>query len=109
MDKICLSCGALHWINERVASSTIANPKFEDCCKKGEVVLLQLEPLPPILDRLFTQTSAEASAFRTNIRQHNSAVAFTSCMYQKDTRLGPAAQGVQPFQIYGSYFTYKAH
>ena len=102
MNIQCSSCNALHWHSE--CMQRIRLPTFEDCCKKGKVILPRLEPLPPVLDRLFTQTSSEASAFRTNIRQYNSAIAFTSCMYQKDVRLGSAVQGVQTFQIHGELF-----
>ncbi|POS83856.1 hypothetical protein EPUL_003495, partial [Erysiphe pulchra] len=37
--SICPSCKAIHWVQERVHSSSIVNPRFQTCCKEGQVVL----------------------------------------------------------------------
>ena len=37
MNKACEHCGALHWVEERLKTSSVANPKFSNCCKHGKV------------------------------------------------------------------------
>ncbi|KAI3931447.1 hypothetical protein MKX01_040364, partial [Papaver californicum] len=42
MDISCPVCGALHWINERVSSSSKKTPEFVKCCRRGKVILPML-------------------------------------------------------------------
>ncbi len=39
MDITCSFCGALHWIDEKLTSSSNRNPKFGLCCDSGKVRL----------------------------------------------------------------------
>ncbi|KAI0769480.1 hypothetical protein BC629DRAFT_1642421, partial [Irpex lacteus] len=78
MDVPCPSCQALHWLDERLASSSAASPKFGFCCYQGRVHLPPLEPPPYSLQRLYDARTPQAKEFRQNIRQYNAALAFTS-------------------------------
>jgi hypothetical protein len=90
----CPSCHANHWIDERstLSPSTTAAPRFESCCKKGEVVLNNLQPPPEALERLVSEETVEAKDFRKHMRSYNSSLSFTSLKYSPDKRtslLGP--------------------
>ena len=54
MNLICSSCHALHWKDERLAKSSIHNPKFGKCCLNGKITLPALDPPPPELQNLLT-------------------------------------------------------
>lgn len=81
MSISCTFCGALHWIHERVSNSSLIAPKFETCCKKGDVKLEILRPPPPYIQYLLDSLEAIARTYRTRIREYNSAFAFTSVKY----------------------------
>ncbi|KAJ7720111.1 hypothetical protein B0H16DRAFT_1739011 [Mycena metata] len=70
MDVKCSHCGALHWKDERVAKSSLANPQFGMCCNHGKVDLPPLNALPADLENLFANDSAQAKEFRKNIAQY---------------------------------------
>ena len=58
--------------------SSKRSPKFTTCCNSGEIQLpLLLRPPEPLL-RLLTSADDQSSEFRSNIRQYNAAMAFTS-------------------------------
>jgi hypothetical protein len=103
MDEECQACGALHWIVESVTGS---NQHFELCCKKGDTVLENLRPPPRFLEELLTADNPRARSFRQNIRAYNSALAFTSVSYTKDTRTD-LSRGLHCFQIHGELFHYQ--
>ena len=86
MNVPCPSCHAQHWIDERSkhSQSTKRAPRFEQCCKKGEVVLQKLQSPPEILEGLVSADSEEAKRFRKNIREYNSALSFTLLKYSPD-------------------------
>ncbi|CAG8621109.1 13393_t:CDS:2, partial [Ambispora leptoticha] len=48
MDKECSYCGALHWLDERVTTSSKKNLRFGTCCHYGKVNLPHLQD-PPLL------------------------------------------------------------
>lgn len=98
----CESCSALHWLLERVKTSSKIHPQFESCCKQGSTILDPPKELLELLCHLFESDDIQARHFRENIRQYNSALAFTSLKCQPDTRLGPSAY--KCFSIYGQLY-----
>ncbi|POS82217.1 hypothetical protein EPUL_004937, partial [Erysiphe pulchra] len=104
--SICPSCKALHWIQERVQSSTIANPRFQTCCKEGQVVLDAIPEPPELLRRLWTSNEADAKAFRRDSHLYNRAFAFTSFNYTPDKRLNEQGirGGIRSFSIHGQIY-----
>ena len=91
MNVCCEHCGALHWLDERQADSSVQSPKIFTCCANGKVLLPPLREQPPPLLQLYTEASSEATEFRDNIVQYNSALAFMSVgvsidLYSSDCR-----------------------
>jgi hypothetical protein len=78
MDVICSHCCARHWDDEKLKESSVSLPKFGMCCNQGKVALPSLPDPPNILQQLFTGDDSISREFRENIRQYNSALAFTS-------------------------------
>jgi Helitron helicase-like domain at N-terminus len=101
MDVACPECGALHWIQERIATSSRTSPRFNMCCLDGDVVLPPIRDPPPQLRALYESNLPHAAQFRANIRRYNGALAFTSVNYRTDTRVDG---GFVPFQIQGELF-----
>jgi len=85
MTTVCGKCGALHFLEERVALSSCANPQFTLCCAQGKVTLPPLAPPPEPLKWLLTGKETDAKDFRQHIRSYNSALAFTSVGANLDT------------------------
>ncbi len=85
MTTMCGKCGALHFLEERVASSSCANPQFTPCCAQGKVTLPPLAPPPEPLRWLLTSNEVDAKDFRQHIRSYNNALAFTSVGANLDT------------------------
>jgi hypothetical protein len=79
MDVECIHCHALFWQEEHNIIS---------CCKKGEIVLPPVREPPDLLRRLLTRDYPISDSFFKNIRQYNSALAFTSIAYTPNRRLG---------------------
>ncbi|CAG8593178.1 641_t:CDS:2, partial [Cetraspora pellucida] len=77
IDSVCIYCGALHWLDERLSASSVTNPKFGKCCKQGKVILPTLRDPPPLLQQLFKGQDQQSKEFHSNIRQYNAAHAFT--------------------------------
>ena len=100
MSVSCTFCGALHWIHERVSNSSMTAPKFETCCKRGDVKLDMLRPPPPYMQYLLTSSETLAHTYRNRICEYNSALAFTSVKYQPDNRSELQGTGVRCFQIH---------
>ena len=96
----CTFCGALHWIHERVSNSSMTAPKFETCCKRGDVKLDMLRQPPPYMQHLLTSSETLARTYRNRIREYNSALAFTSVKYQPDNRSELQDTGFRCFQIH---------
>ncbi|ORE14767.1 hypothetical protein BCV71DRAFT_162390, partial [Rhizopus microsporus] len=78
MDKECLHCHALHWIDERQETSFFSNPSWESCCKRGSVQLQLLLDPPQYLKNSLASTDTQGRHFKDNLRQYNAAFAFTS-------------------------------
>ncbi|CAG8667848.1 8087_t:CDS:2, partial [Diversispora eburnea] len=62
MNVECIYCSALHWLDERLTSSSKIHPKFGTCCLQGKVVLPILQDPPPFLQQLF-ENQDESHAF----------------------------------------------
>ncbi|RMZ76301.1 hypothetical protein DV736_g6706, partial [Chaetothyriales sp. CBS 134916] len=98
MNIRCDNCQARHWIDERTSSSRTDQPRFETCCKHGDIVLA-LYPSPPEYLRLLLQEgSAKSRQFRKQLRAYDAALSFTSlnCTVSDRGALG----GVNCFQIH---------
>ncbi|KZP09647.1 hypothetical protein FIBSPDRAFT_900326 [Athelia psychrophila] len=93
MDVPCRHCGALHWIGKRVGKSSVTSPDFGLCCDHGQVVLDALEDPPHTLWQLFLGATPQSCEFLDNIRQYNTAFAFTSLGVSQDHAVN---QGVGP-------------
>ncbi|RPA93435.1 hypothetical protein L873DRAFT_1777753, partial [Choiromyces venosus 120613-1] len=104
MDIVCPDCGALHWISERIVHRGKRNPKFESCCKHGDLKLPLLEELLEPLKSLINGQESVAKEFRKHLRQWNSAFAFTSVSHNMDNRDEVAGAGVQTFQVHGELY-----
>ncbi|KAJ7478830.1 hypothetical protein B0H11DRAFT_1276887 [Mycena galericulata] len=94
MNVVCRDCKALHWIDERVSSSSTHAPEFGMCCNHGKVQLDLLQEPPEPLLRLLVGDDAQAQEFRSHITQYNTALAFTSLGVKDDkniNRHGPNA------------------
>jgi hypothetical protein len=70
------------------------------------VVLERLQTPPRFLWTLLREDDPRARSFRQNIRAYNSALAFTSVSYTKDTRTD-LSRGLHCFQIHGELFHYQ--
>jgi len=78
LDVECLSCKALHWVDERLSKSSKTNPKFGMCCFQGKIALPALESLPTELKDFYNKRDPISKAFCEKIRKYNNAFAFTS-------------------------------
>jgi hypothetical protein len=78
MTIVCGKCDAIHFLEERVASSSCANLQFTLCYAQGKVTLPPLAPPPEPLRRLLTGKETDAKDFHQHIRSYNNALAFTS-------------------------------
>ncbi|KAJ2935002.1 hypothetical protein H1R20_g2134, partial [Candolleomyces eurysporus] len=104
MDMVCSKCSALHWKGEKLkkTGSTNAQPLFGGCCLSGKIDLPKFPAPPHELLKLYTDKDDElAKAFRTNIRQYNDALAFTSVGRKLDHSLNQAGGGPYVFKING--------
>ncbi len=63
MTTVCGKCDALHFLEERAASSSRANPQFTLCCAQGNVILPSLAPPPEPLERLVTCNEVDVKDF----------------------------------------------
>jgi hypothetical protein len=84
MVVLCPFCGAYHWMAEKVTNSTMDRPEFTTCCQRGHVRLPLLPPPPPFLRGILESDDPEGKEFRSNIRQYNMALAFTSLGVRED-------------------------
>jgi hypothetical protein len=102
MTTMCDKCGALHFLEERAASSLRANPQFTLCCARGKVTLPPLAPPLELLRRLLTSNEADAKDFRQHIRSYNNAFAFTSVGANLDTSV--AQPGNYTYRLCGELY-----
>lgn len=105
-NSICPNCKALHFSSEKVKSSSLAAPRFQTCCKEGQVVLDPIPDPPNVLRRLWTSEEEDAKLFRRDARKYNSAFAFTSFNYTPDRRLEERGirGGFRSFALHGEIY-----
>ncbi|KAI0750069.1 hypothetical protein C8Q80DRAFT_1314819 [Daedaleopsis nitida] len=101
MNISCPSCGALHWLAERLTKSSREHPRFGTCCNSGKVSLPPLPNPPPLLQNLLTGNDTQCKEFRTNIRRYNAAFAFTSLGVRIDDELNQTGHAPYVFRIHG--------
>ena len=106
MNIPCSDCGALHWLAERLASSSMIHPKFGTCCFSGKVHLPRLHDPPPELLELLRGQDPISKDFRNNIRNYNNALAMTSLGCQQDHSINRTGQGPYVFKVQGSMYHY---
>ncbi|KAI3922597.1 hypothetical protein MKX01_006286, partial [Papaver californicum] len=82
----CPVCGALHWIDGRVTSSSKKRPQFAKCCRRGKVTLPTLRVPPEELMELLDGDIAKSRFFREHIQEYNASNDFTSLGCKLDTR-----------------------
>ena len=105
LDIRCTWCKGLHWeaeLGSRKAQAGEAS--FESCCKHGQVRIEPILPLPEPLNTLMNGNNAQSKAFRERLRKWNSIFAFTSILFNKDTRINEIGGNFQLFQIHGSLY-----
>ncbi len=95
-------CDALHFLEERAASSSCTNPQFTLCCAQGKVTLPLLAPPLEPLRRLLTSKETDAKDFRQHIRSYNSALAFTFVGANLDTSV--AQPGNYTYRLRGELY-----
>jgi hypothetical protein len=78
MDKMCQSCGALHWASEEVERGG-----FGTCCHHGKTIIPLLQAPPDPLRYLFTSLDSQAREFRANIWRYSLPFQFTSMAIEK--------------------------
>ena len=84
MNIRCLYCGAYHWLQKKVSTSTSSQPIFSTCCQKGAVSLPFLPNPPVFLRGVLEGEDRRSIEFHENIRQYNMALAFTSLGVKED-------------------------
>jgi hypothetical protein len=80
--------------------SSNSRPLFSICCGNGNVQLPTIAPPPAQLEYFFSESTPEARRFRDNIRQYNSALAFTSLGVKVDNSVNTGG-GPPTFRIHG--------
>ena len=100
MNVECPQCHALHFDSEKLTKSTRAVPKFGSCCLQGQIRLPPFPPAPATLRDLLCGKSPLSKEFKTNIRQYNTAFAFTSLGVKVDEKV-TRATGPYSFRIQG--------
>ena len=103
MDVVCNFSKAYHWLEEHVLPQSVRNVCFEGSCKKGDVCIDNLLPLPPSLDYILQSSDHGAYTFRQHIRQYNIALVFTSIRYQPDLWTG-AQPEISFFRIHSELY-----
>ena len=101
MDIRCIDCNALHWLDERLANSTKAAPKFGMCCTSGKIKLDKLDNPPLEIQQLLSGQDAIAKRFQEHIRNYNNALAMTSLGCKVDEAINRAGAGPYVFKVHG--------
>lgn len=96
MDILCPHCQARLFPGDKYS-----------CCSDGLVALPDYQPLPPLLNRLFTANDAVSTRFLRDIRKINSAVAFASFGFSGTRTTADGAQS--PRSSRPGPYCYKVH
>ncbi|KAI9022230.1 hypothetical protein CLU79DRAFT_702241 [Phycomyces nitens] len=100
-------CNAHMWIDERLKSSSIQNPRFGLCCSNGKITLaLPIAPPQELLDIVTNhdRSNQKAENFHKNIRAFNNAFAFVSIKANVDENLANGRDGVFTFRVNGTMY-----
>ena len=97
----CSHCHALHWMDERLTSSSLIRPKFGMCCYQGKVSLPPLQHPPIELYQLLHSQEHDGKEFREHIRNYNNALAMTSVGRKLDDTLNRQGRGPYSFRLHG--------
>ncbi|HEV7738464.1 MAG TPA: helitron helicase-like domain-containing protein, partial [Chlamydiales bacterium] len=103
MNVPCGHCGALHWMAEKHANSSVRNPTFGSCCQNGQVILPPLPELPYPLQGLFAGTDDRHQLFFNKIRDYNNALAFVSVGVERDLSVNDG-RGPYVYKIHGKLY-----
>ena len=104
MDTLCSRCFALHWMEEKLAASAVANPQFGTCCNSGNVAIQLLPDPPPALRRFYDGSDIQSREFKENMWRYNRAFAFTSFGVTEDHSVNSEQRGPPVFRIQGELF-----
>ncbi|XP_020962284.1 uncharacterized protein LOC107606362 isoform X4 [Arachis ipaensis] len=100
----CEHCAALFWYDERSNKNyNTADPKFNLCCKGGQVQLPHLPEAPNVLYELLFNNTPKSKHFRDNIRSYNSMFQFTSMGAKIDRGLN-TSRGPPTFTLFGENY-----
>ncbi|CDF36188.1 ATP dependant DNA helicase PIF1 [Chondrus crispus] len=91
----CSHCKALHFVQERLLSSSAAGPMFSTCCEKGKLSLPLLTDPPALLRSLLIDDTQRSRRFRKNIRAYNAALSMASVVAKWVNR-GPGSSNFNP-------------
>ncbi|KAF8348758.1 hypothetical protein F5887DRAFT_879745, partial [Amanita rubescens] len=100
MDIECTHCKALHWLNEKITTSSATSPSFGICCNHGKITLPSSRVPPPALQALLSGDDVRAKNFREHIWAYNRAFAFTSLGVKEDHTVN-CRNGPPVFRIQG--------
>ena len=99
-------CKALHFVQERIVSSSAARPIFSPCCGRGKLSLPLLPNPPTLLRSLLFDDTPRSRRFRKNIRAYNSALPMASVVAKWVNR-GPGPSNFNPtMMIQGEMYHY---
>lgn len=86
----CSQCGAKHWMDEKLTSSSLVNPVFGTCCFDGKVSIPLLTQPPLELWKLYNGTDPNSTHFLNYIGSYNNAFAMVSLAHKReDLGAGP--------------------
>lgn len=101
----CISCHALHWIQERTVDNLDrTSALYTSCCQKGYVdppVSLQDQVYPAELKLFFEGNSPACKNFQQHIRNYNNSLSFAS-LGAKIDRTVQGQRGTYTFRISGT-------
>ncbi|KAI7963142.1 hypothetical protein MJO28_001236 [Puccinia striiformis f. sp. tritici] len=107
MDDRCVSCGALHWKEERSRNDlNRESALYSTCCRKGLVIPpVRYDEIdyPDFLVPLLLGTDDQSAEFQRRLRSYNNALAFASCGAEVDRSVQGQA-GIYTFRVSGGLY-----
>jgi len=95
MTVVCIHCHALHWPGERLAASSLSNPRFGKCCSGGNAILPAM-PDPPEPLRTWDEAATPAARdMLSHVRLLNNATSLTSMKARRPQAL-PGSSNYDP-------------
>ena len=91
----CSHCKALHFVQERIVSSSAPRPMFSTCCGKGKLSIPFLPDRPALLRSLLIDYTQRSRRFRKNNRVYNSMLCMASVVAKWVNR-GPGLSNFNP-------------